>query len=139
MAIWIGQLLDTLPGALVIGASVLQAQINFTLLTGLFLSNYPASLSSSVGMRQQGLAFSWVLWMWNSLMILSGVAAVFGYHFIARAPLWLSSFLGGVVVGADLMVIAETMLPEAYLKGSSIVGLATVLGFLVAVFLQTLK
>lgn len=38
-----------------------------------------------------------------------------------------------------LTMIAETMLPEAYLKGGSVVGLSTLLGFLIAIFSKTLE
>jgi len=37
-----------------------------------------------------------------------------------------------------LTMIAETMMPEAYFKGGSVVGLSTLLGFLVAIFFTTL-
>jgi hypothetical protein len=49
------------------------------------------------------------------------------------------SFLEGTAVGAMMTVIAETMLPEAYLKGNSLVGFSTLLGFLAAVFFKTLE
>ena len=32
-------------------------------------------------------------------------------------------------------MIAETMLPEAYTKGGSVIGLATLAGFLTAIFI----
>ena len=39
---------------------------------------------------------------------------------------------------AMLTMIAETMLPEAYFKGGSVVGFSTLLGFLAAISLKTL-
>ena len=36
-----------------------------------------------------------------------------------------------------LTMIAETMLPEAYTKGGSVIGLATLAAFLAAVFFKT--
>ncbi len=41
--------------------------------------------------------------------------------------------------GAMLTMIAETMMPEAYLKGGSVVGLSTLMGFLAAIFFTTLE
>ena len=38
-----------------------------------------------------------------------------------------------------LTMIAQTMLPEAYFKGGSIIGFSTLLGFLAAIFLKTLE
>jgi zinc transporter ZupT len=45
----------------------------------------------------------------------------------------------GIAAGAMLTMIAETMLPEAYFKGGSVVGMSTLLGFLVAIFSKTLE
>jgi zinc transporter ZupT len=44
-----------------------------------------------------------------------------------------------VAAGAMLTMIAQTMLPEAYFKGGSITGFATLLGFLAAIFFKTLE
>lgn len=43
----------------------------------------------------------------------------------------------GVAAGAILTVIAKTMLPEAFLKGTSLVGVSTLFGFLAAIYLKT--
>jgi len=52
------------------------------------------------------------------------------------------SFLAGIegaAAGAMLTMIAETMLPEAYEQGGTIVGLATLAGFLAALFVKSLS
>ena len=38
-----------------------------------------------------------------------------------------------------LTLIAQTMAPEAYLKAGPVVGLATLMGFLAAIFCKTLE
>jgi len=38
-----------------------------------------------------------------------------------------------------LTMIAETMLPEAYMKGGGLIGIATLGGFLAAIFFKTLE
>jgi len=139
IAIWLGILLDGIPEALVIGASLLNGgHVSYSLIAGLFLSNYPEALSSSVGMRQQGMSFARVLMMWSSLMIMTGIVAAIGAVFFAEAPPTLFSLVEGIAAGAMLTMIAETMMPEAYFKGGSVVGLSTLLGFLVAIFFTTL-
>ena len=42
-------------------------------------------------------------------------------------------------LAAMLTMVAQTMVPEAYLKGGSIVGFSTLLGFLAAIFFKTLE
>ena len=58
--------------------------------------------------------------------------------FFIGAPPGLYSLIEGVAAGAMLTMIAQTMLPEAYFKGGSITGFATMLGFLAAIFFQKL-
>lgn len=140
VAIWLGIFLDGIPESLVIGAYMIHTtHISFSLLAGLFLSNYPEALSSSVGMRQQGISFNRVLIMWLSLMVFTGIGAALGNLFFVNAPDMLFSFIEGIAAGAMLTMIAETMLPEAYFKGGSIVGISTLLGFLTPIYLKTLE
>jgi hypothetical protein len=44
-----------------------------------------------------------------------------------------------IAAGAMLTMIAQTMLPEAYFKGGTIIGLATMLGFLAAILSKTIQ
>jgi len=139
VAIWLGILLDGIPESLVIGASLLRSSISVSLLAGLFLSNFPEALSSSAGMRQLNYSVSKILWMWISLMVITGIGAFFGNIFFVEAPHFLFAFIEGMAAGAMLVMIAETMLPEAYHKGGAITGISTLMGFLAAVFFKTLE
>jgi hypothetical protein len=42
----------------------------------------------------------------------------------------------GLAAGAMLTMIAETMLPEAYEQGGTIVGISTLLGFIAALLVK---
>jgi zinc transporter ZupT len=138
LAIWLGILLDGIPESLVIGASLLHSHVSLSLIAGLFLSNFPEALSSSVGMHQQGMSFRRILLMWTSLMVITGVGAALGSLFFVGASPALFSLIEGVAAGAMLTMVAETMLPEAFIKGGSIVGFSTLLGFLTAISFKTL-
>lgn len=138
IAIWLGIFLDGIPESLVIGASLLTGGISYSLIAGLFLSNYPEALSSSVGMRQQGMSFTRVILMWTSLMVITGLFSAVGNAFFIGAPPTLFSLIEGIAAGAMLTMIAETMMPEAYLKGGSVVGLSTLGGFLTAIMFSAI-
>ena len=139
LAIWLGITLDGIPESLVIGASMVQTHVSVSLIAGLFLANYPEALSSSVGMRQQGMSYRRILFMWTSLMILTGVGAALGSLFFVDASPTAFALIEGLAAGAMLTMIAETMLPEAYFKGGSVVGMSTLCGFLAAIFFKTLE
>jgi zinc transporter ZupT len=136
LAIWLGILLDGIPEAVVIGASMIGSPVSLALLASLFLANYPEALSSSVGMKQQGFSFRQTFLMWGSLVLITGLLAAAGNLFFVGAPSALFAAAEGMAAGAMLTMIAQTMLPEAYFKGGSIIGLATLLGFLAAISIK---
>jgi len=139
VAIWLGILLDGIPESLVIGASMINASASLSLVAGLFFSNYPEALSSSTGMRQQGFSFSQTLLMWTSITVLTGIGAALGNMYFVGAEPFMFALVQGIAAGAMLTMIAETMLPEAYFKCGSVVGLSTLAGFLSAIFFSTLN
>ena len=155
LAIWLGILLDGIPESLVIGAGMLGLLtatlaangevafvevIPYTLVAGLFLSNFPEALSSSANMLEQGWGRQRIFLMWFSLMVITAIGATMGY--MAAGTLnhtWLALF-EGLAAGAMLTMIAAAMIPEAVLLGSgNTVGLGTLGGFLAAVLFKLLE
>ncbi len=133
-AMFLGILLDGIPESFVIGANVLvSGSITLSLLAGLFLANFPEALSSSVGMREQGMTRRRILLMWTSLMIITGVGAAVGTVLLETASDTVFALIEGIAAGAMLTMIAETMLPEAFHRGGGVVGLSTLGGFLAAI------
>jgi len=133
MAIWLGLMLDGIPESFVIGAEATAAVGGTSLIAGLFLSNYPEALSSSVGMREQGWAWRRIILLWTSLLVAAAIGAGFGAIVFAGASEAVSAGIRGVATGAMITVIAETMLPEAFARSGSASGLAALAGFLVTV------
>ena len=136
LGIWLGILLDGIPESLVIGASMIGASISPSLLAGLFLSNMPEAMSSSVLMRKQNYSVRKVLWMWMSLVIIVGVGAFFGNMFFELLPDQIHIFMAGLASGSMLVMIAQTMMPEAFHQGGNVTGLSTLAGFLVIVLMK---
>ena len=138
LAIWLGLLIDGIPESLTIGAGELvSGGVSATLLAGLFISNYPEALSSSDGMRQQGFPFTRIILMWVSVMLIQGIVAGLGTLVLAGASESFASFIESIGAGAILTVLAETMLPEAYMRRGYFIGLSLLLGFLVIVLIKT--
>jgi CRP-like cAMP-binding protein len=139
MAMFLGILLDGIPESFVIGANVLvTGGISLSLIGGLLLANLPEALSSAAGMKEQGMRIGKILWMWTSLMLITGIGAGFGALFLEGAPDAVFAWIEGIAAGAMLTMVAETMLPEAFHKGGGVVGISTLSGFLAAVFFNTL-
>jgi CRP-like cAMP-binding protein len=137
LAIWLGIMLDGIPESLVIGASLVHSSISLSLIVGLVLSNYPEALSSSVGMRHQGFSRARILLLWMTLVAATGIGAALGNIMLVDASPFVHAAIQGLAAGAMLTMIAQTMLPEAYIKGGSVVGLSTLFGFLAAILATT--
>lgn len=138
LAIWLGIALDGIPESLVIGGSMEGTSISLALVGGLFMANFPESMSSASVMKKQGSHSMHIIGMWVSLMLMTAVGAALGNVFIADAPLHLRALLEGLAAGAMLAMIAQTMLPEAFEHGGWLTGLMTVIGFLAAIWMGTL-
>lgn len=139
MAIWLGMVLDGIPESIVIGSSLLLGgSMSLSLLAGLFLSNFPEALSSSVGMRKQKMPHTRILIMWTSIMIVSGISAFAGNIFFVKASPGVYALVDGMAAGAMLTMIAETMLPEAFYIGGSVTGLSALAGFLATLLFKVI-
>jgi zinc transporter ZupT len=155
LAIWLGILLDGIPESFVIGAGLLvllQVKIQtlgvvsfsdivpYTLIAGLFLSNFPEALASSANMQMQGWSKAKIFFLWFVLMIITAVGA--GIGFVLAGSLdhtWLI-FAEGLAAGAMLTMIAASMIPEAVHMGSgNLAGLSTLAGFIAAISFKLLE
>ncbi|MDJ0768754.1 MAG: cyclic nucleotide-binding domain-containing protein [Ilumatobacter sp.] len=128
IAIWLGLLLDAIPESLVIGATAGSIRVSFVV--GIFLSNYPEALASSVGMREHGLVWRNIGWLWATVILITGLGAALGSVVFQKAPDELFAVVEGVAAGAMLTVITQTMMPEALDRSGGFVGLAALGGFL---------
>jgi zinc transporter, ZIP family len=149
MAIWLGLLIDGIPESFVIGAGFLAllsvklgASIEpsftevlpYTLIAGLFLSNFPEALSASIGMKKSGMGTGKIMMLWMSLVVIIAVGSLVGYYIGSSVPHVLEIGIEGLAAGAMLTMIAQTMIPEAvHIGGTKVVGLSTLIGYLSAV------
>ena len=148
MAIWLGLLIDGIPESFVIGSGFLalvssnlasgndpsfSEVIPYTLVAGLFLSNFPEALGSSIGMKKQGMSTKKILGLWSSLVLVVGIGSLVGYYLGAEVPHEVEIGIEGLAAGAMLTMIAQTMIPEAvHVGGAKVVGLSTLIGYLSA-------
>ena len=137
LAIWLGMLLDGIPECGLIGAGVAQMNLSMALFAGIFLSNMPEAMSSAVLMRIQGKSVRGILWLWLPLVALCGAAAVIGNLCLSGASPVATAVFEGCGAGAMLVVVAETMLPEAYEQGGAVVGMSTLAGFLTGLLVKS--
>jgi CRP-like cAMP-binding protein len=135
VAIFMGALLDGIPECIVIGASFTTlAAFNPSFVVAVFLNNLPEAMSSAAGMIRGGFKPGRIFAMWGGLMVAGAVFAGLGSAYLSQAPPTLTTFVNALAGGGILAMLAATMMPEAFEEGGPSVGLATIAGFLAALF-----
>jgi zinc transporter ZupT len=139
LAIWIGNILDAIPGSLVIGATFVGfAKFNPTLLISVFLANLPEAMASANTMRQAGYSNLKIYSLWGSLVLIGAVCAAAGNILLPTAPVAVLGLCEAIAGGAILALVAQVMFPHAYEEGGDVVSLSTIGGFTVAFLLTAL-
>ena len=133
LAIVLGIVLDGIPESVVIGLTLLEGgTVSVAMLVAVFLSNLPESVAATSGLAVAGWRGSRILGLWVLVALVSALASLAGYGLFGDASPNAVAFVLAFAGGAILTMLAETMMPEAYLRGGKVVGLATTLGFAVA-------
>lgn len=139
LAIVLGNVLDTIPGCLVIGANFSAVEdLSLTLIAGMFVGGIPEAAASASMLRKADFRPSTIFALWSTVLVAGIVAAAAGKAFIGTPDSLIAIFCQAVAGGAVLALVAHAMLPEAIGQGGSIVVLPTVAGFLFGLYLTLL-
>lgn len=139
LAIVLGIVLDGIPESIVIGITLLGGGgVSVAVIAAVFLSNVPEAVAATTGLAASGWTRARVFGLWGLVVLVSGLAALFGYGAFGDASPDAVAFVLAFAGGAILTMLADTMMPEAFEHGGKEVGLATTLGFGLALALTTL-
>lgn len=131
-AIVLGTVLDGIPESFVLGAAVLQdSGVPTAVVIGVFVSNVPEALSGTTGLLEAGWTRARVFGMWSIVVGVSVVAAISGWLLLDVMPTAGGAFASAFAAGALLVMLADTLMPEAFKLGGREAGLVTALGFAV--------
>jgi zinc transporter ZupT len=136
LAIILGDLLDTIPGLVVVGAKFTSlATLSVPVMLGIFVGGIPESAASAALLRKAGFQ-PWTIYTFWSITLVAGTfAAVAGKVFIGSSDSLVAVFAEAMAGGSLLALVSHAMIPEALRQGGSLVVLPTVAGFLAALYL----
>ncbi|MFM7818730.1 MAG: cyclic nucleotide-binding domain-containing protein [Verrucomicrobiota bacterium] len=133
-AILLGNFLDVIPAAFVIGGNFVGwHEFSLPLAVGIFIADVPEGATSASMLLRAGFSRRRILLSWLAVTFLAGLAAVLGHLTIGAhfSPLLVvaEAFAGGAV----LALVAQTLIPEAVDETGPMAALPLILGFLVSV------
>ena len=132
-ALALGAFLDGIPEQLVLGIGVAAGEgVSLGLLAAIFVSNLPEAIGSSTAMRDAGARPAAIRRLWGLIAIGCAVATPVGFALADVTGGNLQAGINGFAAGALLVMLIDSMIPEAARKAGDVAGLATVVGFAVA-------
>lgn len=135
----LGALLDGIPEQAVLGIGLATGEgVSIALLVAIFVSNLPEAIGSGADMREGGASRGAVIRLWAVVAVVCALATVGGYAIADLAGGEVRAGIDGFAAGALLVMLVDSMIPEAKQKAGNAAGLATVLGFAVAAALSNL-
>jgi ZIP family zinc transporter len=129
----LGAFLDGIPEQLVLGIGIASgAGVSVSLLVAIFVSNLPEAIGSADEMSEAGRSRRDVLRLWVGVALCCALATVVGWAAADVAGGRMRAAIDGFAAGALLVMLVDSMIPDAFRRARQVAGLATVLGFAVA-------
>jgi ZIP family zinc transporter len=107
--------------------------VSLSLLIAIFVSNLPEAIGSATDMHAPKRK---IIRLWIAVAVVCTAATVAGYAIADNVSDAFRGAIDGFAAGALLVMLIDSMIPEARRKGGAVAGLVTVLGFAVAAALS---
>jgi ZIP family zinc transporter len=139
-ALALGAFLDGIPEQTVLGIGLASGEgVSVGLLVAIYVSNLPEAIGSSSAMRAAGTRPASIRRLWILVALICTLSTVVGFAIADNVSANVNAAVDGFAAGALLVMLVDSMVPEAVRKGGDVSGLATVLGFAVAAGLSSIS
>ena len=139
-ALALGAFLDGVPEQMALGIGLAAgAGISVGLLAAIFVSNLPEAIGSATEMEKSGTAKGTILRLWLAVAAICTLASVAGYALADVTAGDFEAIINGFAAGALIVMLIDSMIPEATREAGRTAGLVTTLGFAVAAALSALS
>jgi len=139
-ALALGATLDGIPEQIVLGIGLAAAGgISASLMLAIFISNLPEAIGSASEMHDAGRGRRPIIELWLAVAVVVTLATVAGWGLADVTGDAFTAAANGFAAGALLVMLIDSMIPEARQQAGPIAGLVSVLGFAVAAGLSNLS
>jgi ZIP family zinc transporter len=139
-ALALGALLDGIPEQLVLGIGIAAGDgVSAGLVVAVFVSNLPEGIGSASDMLAAGRPRREVVRLWCGVASICVLGTIAGYALADAVGDTPEGIINGFAAGALLVMLADSMIPEARRKAGLGAGLALALGFAVAAGLSSVS
>jgi zinc transporter, ZIP family len=136
-ALALGAFLDGIPEQLVLGITLATGgEVSLGLLAAIFVSNLPEAVGGASEMDTRGERRGRVMRLWLIVAGICALATPLGFAAADVASDSLKGAINGFAAGALIVMLVDSMIPEATKQAGRTTGLVTTLGFAVAAALS---
>jgi zinc transporter, ZIP family len=139
-ALALGAFLDGIPEQMVLGIGLAGGEgVSAGLVVAIFVSNLPEAIGSATAMEESGVQKKRVIALWLAVAAICALASGAGYGIADLVSGDLRAAIDGFAAGALLVMLVDSMIPEATRDSGRPAGLLTTLGFAVATALSSVS
>jgi zinc transporter, ZIP family len=129
----LGAFLDGIPEQMVLGIGLAGGEpVSVGLLAAIFVSNLPEAVGGASDLRRMGRSHRQVTRSWVLIAAFCTGASVVGYAIADNVSDEFQGGINGFAAGALIVMLTDSMIPEATEQAGRTTGLVTTLGFAVA-------
>jgi zinc transporter, ZIP family len=136
----LGAFLDGIPEQLVLGIGIAAGDgVSVGLLVAIFVSNLPEAIGSASEMRAGGRDNRTILHLWVAVAVVCTLASAVGFAIADAVSGNFKAAVNGFAAGALIVMLVDSMIPDASRDVGRVAGLVTTLGFAPAAGLSSVS
>ena len=134
MGIVVGSVVDGVPESIIFGIQIgVGMAISPSFLGAVIVSNIPQAIAPSADLAASGWGPRKLGTLWGAVVLACGVAAALGYLATTIAPDVTGDRAAALAAGGLLAMLTNSLMPFAFERGGWMAGVATAVGFCLAV------
>ena len=134
MGIVVGSVVDGVPESIIFGIQLATGlPVSASFLAAVLISNVPQAIAPSADLAAAGWGARRLGRLWLLVVLACGVAAALGYAGANASGDITGARMAALAAGGLLAMMTNSLMPFAYERGGELAGLATVVGFCLAI------